>query len=156
VSRIIGVDPGVGGGIALMVDGVIEGVIDMPVGDDEVSGVLLSAHIELAEPNVVVIEKVHSMPKQGVASSFNFGKSYGTVIGLVSALRYPLVKMTPQEWKRANGLIGKDKDASRQLAMELWPQHADHFKRRRDDGRAEAALIARAYHIATIRGMNGD
>lgn len=134
-----------------MVDGALQGVVDMPMGDDEVSGALLAAHIALAEPDVVVLEKVHSMPKQGVASSFKFGKNYGIVIGVVGGLRHPLVKMTPQEWKRVNGLIGKDKDASRQLAMELWPHLANHFHMRKDDGRAEAALIARAYSITTIR-----
>ena len=149
--RIIAVDPGKGGAVALMVGGVLEGVVDMPWAGDEVSGVLLAAHIGLAAPDVVVTEKVHAMPKQGVSSTFNFAKSYGIVIGVVASLRHPLVKMTPQEWKRANGLIGKDKDASRQLAMELWPQHAERFARKMDDGRAEAALIARAYHIASIK-----
>jgi hypothetical protein len=149
--RVVAIDPGAGGAVALMVDGMLEGVIDMPMGDDEVSGVLLAAHIGLAEPDVIVVEKVHSMPGQGVSSMFKFGKNYGIVIGVASGLRHPLVKITPQEWKRANGLIGKEKDASRQLAMELWPRHADHFKRKRDDGRAEAALIARAYNIASIK-----
>lgn len=137
-----------------MVDGTLSGVIDMPMGDDEVAGALLAAHLSLAEPDVIVIEKVHSMPHQGVASSFKFGKNYGIAIGVATSLSHPLVKLTPQEWKRANGLIGKEKDASRQLAMELWPQHADHFKRKKDDGRAEAALIARAFHIATIKEAN--
>ena len=137
-----------------MVDGALSGVIDMPMGDDEVAGALLAAHLSLAEPDVIVVEKVHSMPHQGVSSSFKFGKNYGIVLGVAHALSHPLVKLTPQEWKRANGLIGKEKDASRQLAMELWPDHADHFKRKRDDGRAEAALIARAFHIASVRGAH--
>lgn len=123
----------------------------MPWAGDEASGVLLAAHIGLAQPDVVVVEKVHSMPGQGVHSVFSFGKSYGILIGVATGLSHPLVKITPQKWKQANGLIGKDKDASRQLAMELWPQHADRFKRKMDDGRAEAALIARAYHIASIK-----
>ena len=149
--RIIGIDPGKSGAVALMDHGVLEGVIDMPWAHDEASGVLLAAHIGLAQPDVVVVEKVHSMPGQGVASMFSFGKSYGIVIGVTTGLSHPLVKITPQEWKRANGLIGKDKSASRQLAMELWPQHADRFKRKMDEGRAEAALIARAFHIASIK-----
>jgi hypothetical protein len=112
--RTIGVDPGAGGAVALLVDGVLEG-------------------------------------GQGVSSVFKFGKNYGIVIGVATGLSHPLVKITPFDWKRSNGLIGKDKDASRQLAMELWPRHAESFKRKRDDGRAEAALIARAYNIASIK-----
>lgn len=149
--RVVAIDPGQSGAVALMVDGMLQGVIDMPMTYDEVSGVLLAAHMLFAAPDIVVIEKVHSMPKQGVASSFKFGKNYGIVIGVVTALSHPLVKMTPLEWKRANGLIGKEKDASRQLAMELWPQHADDFKLKKHDGRAEAALMARAYNITKIK-----
>jgi hypothetical protein len=35
------------------------------------------------------------------------------------------------------------KARARELASRLWPEHAAEFKRVRDDGRAEACLIAR-------------
>jgi hypothetical protein len=37
------------------------------------------------------------------------------------------------------------KDASRMRAMELFPSKAELFKRAKDDGRADAALIAYWY-----------
>ena len=96
-------------------------------------------------PTVVVVENVHSMPKQGVASSFKFGRSLGAIEGVIGALSYPHVKMTPQAWKKEMSLIGKDKTASRALAKELWPNQAEHFQLVKHDGRADAALIAEAH-----------
>jgi hypothetical protein len=51
------------------------------------------------------------------------------------------VYVTPTKWKRALGL-GADKGDSRRRAMETWPYMASKFARVKDDGRAEAALIA--------------
>ena len=48
----------------------------------------------------VFIEKVHSMPGQGVASMFNFGKGYGIWIGILAALKISKTLVTPQEWKK--------------------------------------------------------
>jgi crossover junction endodeoxyribonuclease RuvC len=53
--------------------------------------------------------------------------------------------LTPPSWKRAVGIPpGKDgtKDAARSEAIRRWPHKAELFARVRDDGRAEAALIA--------------
>ena len=84
------------------------------------------------------------MPKQGVTSSFNFGRSKGVVEGVFAAAGRPIVYVSPGVWKRALGL-SKDKGASRRRAIELWPDHTDKFRRAKDDGRAEAALIALWY-----------
>ena len=82
------------------------------------------------------------MPRQGVSSTFKYGVGYGTILGVCGALRLPVRHVTPAVWKRAAGL-SKDKGASRRRACELWPAHSASFGRVRDDGRAEAALIAR-------------
>jgi hypothetical protein len=49
--------------------------------------------------------------------------------------------VTPAKWKR-DMKLGKDKGEARDMAMRRWPNHRDKFKRVKDDGRAEAALIA--------------
>ena len=154
--RIIGVDPGVTGGIALLVDGKLHGVIDMPVFDSEASAALIANHIQLAEPDLVVIEWVQPMPRNGSIASFSLGKNYGIVIGVCGALRHPLVKIRPNEWKKTMGLTGKDKKASLGLAIQLWPEHAEFFKRAKDDGRAEAALIARAQSYKLVAASNAE
>jgi crossover junction endodeoxyribonuclease RuvC len=68
----------------------------------------------------IFLEQVHSMPEQGVSSSFNFGMGYG-ITHAVSDLCGDLNLVTPQKWKKAAGLIRKKKDAARILAQELWP-----------------------------------
>jgi hypothetical protein len=156
VSRIIGVDPGISGALALLVDGVLEGVIDMPVFSGEASGRMIAIHLGLANPDVVVVEHVHPMPRNGGIASFSLGKNYGVVLGVAGSLSLPLVKIGPQEWKRLNGLRGKPKEASRGLAIQLWPDHAAKFARVKDDGRAEAALIARAHAMNTIQESNAQ
>ena len=56
---------------------------------------------------IAMIEKVHSMPKQGVASSFTFGKGYGFLLGCLTALEIPFEYVTPQKWQRYLGCLSK-------------------------------------------------
>jgi crossover junction endodeoxyribonuclease RuvC len=83
------------------------------------------------------------MPKQGVASSFNFGHNVGTIMGVLGALYIPHTLVTPQAWKKAAGLIGTDKDAARARALQLWPTWRDLDKKAKGQALADAALIAR-------------
>ena len=52
----------------------------------------------------------------------------------------PTIHVSPGKWKKHFGLTS-DKEKSRALAIATWPQ-SDHFRRKKDDGRAEAALTA--------------
>lgn len=143
-TPILGVDPGATGALAwLHPDGHLETVEDMPANDGIVSGALIAHHLDThGHPTVAWIENVHSMPRQGVASSFKFGRALGTVEGALAALGIPIRHVTPTAWKKAARLPAS-KDAARRRAIELWPTHAHLFARAKDDGRAEAALIAR-------------
>jgi hypothetical protein len=69
-----------------------------------------------------VIEAVHSMPKQGVASTFTFGKSFGQCLGILSALRIPFILVSPVKWQTAMNCRTKgDKNVSKAAAQRLWP-----------------------------------
>ena len=69
-----------------------------------------------------IVENVHSMPKQGVASSFNFGKSFGVLIGLLTALDVPHEFVTPQAWQAVlKCRSGGDKNVTKAAAQRLWP-----------------------------------
>jgi crossover junction endodeoxyribonuclease RuvC len=153
VSRIIGIDPGVRGGIALLVDGVLRDVDDLPTqaGGSTTSGRQLAEILRTWQPELIVVEAVHCNGLNGSKANWSLGHSKGVIEGVIESLRHPLAMMSPQEWKKLNGLTGKTKDDSRQLAQALWPDHYDSFKRKRDDGRAEAALIARALIIRNVR-----
>jgi crossover junction endodeoxyribonuclease RuvC len=157
VSYVIGIDPGISGAIAIFEDGKLDAVIDMPTLEVD-SGKTKKRHISaiglvriletwmlVSDGQAhIVIEKVGAMPGQGVTSMFNFGRSAGIIEGVVAALRMPHTYVTPAAWTKAVGRAA-GKDASRMRAMELFPAKADLFKRAKDDGRADAALIAYWY-----------
>lgn len=141
-GRVLGVDPGLTGAIALWDprdDTLI--IKDMPVTAGVVSPTLLSWELRELAPELAWVEEVHAMPKQGVSSTFKFGASYGAVLGVLAALEVPTLLVTPNKWKRLLGL-SRDKGASRGRAAQLFPKHAGSFSRVRDDGRAEAVLVA--------------
>lgn len=146
----IGVDPGQTGGIAYIDgDGSLLDVVPMPVFDKEVSASQLAQILKvwLSRDSeygtfTVAIEQVGSMPGQGVSSTFKFGKSFGIALGVIGALGVPMVRIRPQAWKKEMGLSGKEKAAALGLANELWPSHGVHWALKKNDGLADAALIA--------------
>jgi crossover junction endodeoxyribonuclease RuvC len=102
---------------------------------------------ELA-PEVVVVELVQAMPRNGdtghgmgAASAFNFGETAGVIRGVIAALELECHYVTPQSWKKRAGLSGSDKEASRARAIHLWPIAPLALKKHQ--GRAESLLIAR-------------
>lgn len=142
---VLGVDPGKTGGLAVL-DGAggLLIVDDMPVVDPTVLGVALRAFladIEPYTPAVAYVEVQSVRPRQAGGNALMTG--YGSILGALGMAGIPTVLVTSAVWKVAAGLRGKDKTASRSLAMSLWPDWADSFVRVKDDGRAEAALIAR-------------
>ena len=98
----------------------------------------------------LVVENVHSMPKQGVSSTFKFGQGVGIVHGVAGALRLPLTLVTPGQWKAFHGLVTAHKEVSRQLAIRKWPEHNRHLDRKKDCDRAEALLIGDWYYVRCI------
>lgn len=151
--RAIGIDPGLKGAIALY-DGRGVRVHDMPTirvtrngkGKKEVAPALLAhvlheLHLNAPHDVPVLLEKVGAMPNQGVSSMFQFGRSVGIIEGALVAAGYRYDTVVPAVWRRAMGVVG-DKSASRERIIELLPAQAGLFSRVKDDGRAEAALLA--------------
>jgi len=152
MSYTVGIDPGISGAIAIYRDNVLHSVVDMPTLEVDsgktkkrhISAVTLRDILEGYPNSHVAIEKVGAMPGQGVSSMFNFGRSAGIIEGVVAGLKLPSTYVTPATWTKAVGRAA-GKDASRMRAMELFPTRAELFKRAKDDGRADAALIAYWY-----------
>ncbi len=96
--------------------------------------------VDLAQVTCI-IEKSQAMPKQGVSSVFSYGKGYGSYLGILAALKIPYSEVGPVEWKR-NLKVPSEKDAARGRASELMPEHSSNWMRKKDHGRAEAALLA--------------
>jgi hypothetical protein len=151
-SLIIGIDIGSRGGIALLGPvGQLVDVFDMPCLNDGPAGrravnpPLLAEIVAKSHASKAYVERVGARPGEGAVGAFAFGRSRGVVEGVLAALSVPATHMTPAAWKRAVGIpAGRDgaKDAARSEAIRRWPDKAALFARVKDDGRAEAALIA--------------
>jgi crossover junction endodeoxyribonuclease RuvC len=147
----IGIDPGLNGAIAFLdTEKGHLSVIDMPVLEvmrngklkKEVSPHGLASIFKVSpQPVCAFLERVGAMPGQGVSSVFSFGRSTGLVEGVLATCDIPVLIITPQSWQKAASVRG-GKDGSRQRAMELFPNYAGLFARKKDDGRADAACMA--------------
>lgn len=152
---VAGIDPGATGAYA-EVDwqGQLIGVWDTPNtgnGKPRVAAQAFALLLASRKPAHVYIERVSAWPGQGVSSSFAFGYSAGVIEGVLSALSVPISFVSPAVWKRTAGLTA-DKSSVRVRAMQLWPDFANEFRRIRDDGRAEACMIA----LHGLRALRGD
>ena len=157
---ILGIDPGATGAIALYdTETKAVTVVDMPTVEikrgkrtvREVHAPYLQNDVEMltAVPGQRVyayIEKVAAMPGQGVSSMFSFGRALGIVEGVLAALSIPVTFVSASVWTRTMGVVD-GKDGSRKRASQMFPAQAEKFRRSKDDGRADAALIA-AYGAA--------
>lgn len=157
MNSIIGIDPGLSGAIALF-DGNDLYVFDMPVLEYCVSGGKkrkelnigkLAGYIRQGSTAKAYMEAINGRSSQGGFTEFRFGEAYGMSKAalVLTGTSYELI--SPQKWKNYFGLkktkgmtTAQFKTLSRELAMEKFPARADRFKRVKDDGAAEAALIA--------------
>jgi crossover junction endodeoxyribonuclease RuvC len=129
------VDPGLSGAIAgLTADGTFEFVADLPVIRDlklawidgrALQTILLGA-LEGRQTHAVV-ERVWSMPKQGVSSTFQFGVGFGSILSVLQVMQISVEPVTPAVWKKFHGL-GKDKRASLHKARLLYPGAELHLQ----------------------------
>lgn len=150
MAKVVGIDPGVNGGLAIY-DGKSVKCFKVPTLKKEISGKtrteidrakLHNIFLEGAFYGVcsrVYVEKVHSMPGQGVASMFSFGVSYGVVLGMIASWEWETVDVRPQEWRKSIGVL-EGKEGSIITATALMPNGVGEWHSH--DGLAEAALIA--------------
>ena len=154
--KFLGIDPGSTGAVALIREDGSVSFWDAPVvriksgkkTKTEMDAAAASSLIsDIRDENkgqvFVTIEKVSSMPGQGVASMFSFGKNFGTWLGILAALKVPSQQVAPVSWKKKMMRdSGKEKDASRVKAMQLFPNTSKDLCLIKHHGRADALLIA--------------
>lgn len=147
---VLGGDPGKTGAIAaisLEPGNPLLAVVDVPLVGKDISVPLLARAVaELVAGHEVVataVEKVGAMPGQGLSTTFTFGEGTGLMVMALGGA-WPLSRPTPPTWKGYFKIPGKsvDDDAGRRAAIQRWPERADLFARKKDGGRADAALIA--------------
>lgn len=146
MTLFVGIDPGFSGAFGI-IDHNSEYIAcgDMHHDKDVLHTDLIwddiKAHVR-GQDYEIIIESVHTMPGQGVASSGKFMKSFGQLIAMAQLSHAPWQFVTPQMWKRDLGL-SSDKEESLKLARKMWPSAP--LERKKDNGRAEALLIAGWY-----------
>lgn len=149
----IGIDPGKKGGIAAIQDGALLDCFVMPTVGGEVSAASFAGWLKHELPadldNVfVVMEKVGSMPNQGVKSMFTFGTGFGLILGVLAALDISHSLVPPKTWQQDmhTGIAGKDpKKRSLIAAQRLFPRAsfiATERSRVPHDGIVDAVLLA--------------
>jgi crossover junction endodeoxyribonuclease RuvC len=151
MTRILGIDPGVRGGFAIVdiIDGTapqLLDAIDIPVigvkAKERVDVLAIRDWIKVHQPQHALIERAQAMPKQGASSGFKYGRATGSIEAVLACCEIPITIIEPTAWKKFHGLRGGEKEASRQRALQLFPTAHALFARKMDHGRAEAALIA--------------
>ncbi len=144
---VLGIDPGLTGALAWVSrEGHLIEINDMPIAAmrqrKKIVPALLADMMQLREIDFVVIEQVGPHRGEGVGGAFSFGYGAGLLEGVATALGLPVHFYSPATWKRRAGVPG-DKGAARAMACRYWPGASGLFARVKDDGRAEAALLAR-------------
>lgn len=151
----IGIDPGSINGALGAVDsqGAFIDAFNIEHQDKHILALVFKSRIlGLVDPKEgaeICMEQVHSMPNQGVASTFQFGRAVGVISAVCELTRYPVHLVTPQKWKKHYHLTA-DKDEALDMARYLFPEAK--LKLKKDINKAEALLIAE-YLRHTINGI---
>ena len=162
--KIIGIDPGLSGAIAILENNKVLNIFDIPVMTEgkknkrQLNSALL---VSLLRENLinneevaVVVEQVNAMPGQGVTSMFNFGQTFGAIKGICAALDLPIFFVRPSKWKKHFELINSSKDSSRTKAIEMYPTLSTKLSKKKDVNKSDAILIARFFSETRLTQEN--
>lgn len=162
---IIGIDTGISGGMALLDSNKLVDCRSTPTYWKDVAGKTKAGnkkrrrkidYLELMEilagwhkqgANDIIIESVHSLPRDSATAAFSFGEAFGCFTAMGHGLGFTVHHVSPQKWKKALNLEGVDKNGSLDRARCSFGD--EFFKFKKDHNKAEAALIA-AYGLTVI------
>src|SRR6476620_9903564 len=129
MTRYLGIDPGLSGALAIVeaIDGVpmLVDAIDMPS-----SGTGVKARVDIIAaaqwfakhaPSTAYVERAQAFPGQGASSGFSYGRAVGSIETVVALCSIPMTIIEASGWKKRLHLPGKDKEAARQRALQLFP-----------------------------------
>ena len=121
MTTIVGVDPGVRGGLAVITvdDGAaprLIDAIDIPVtgtgAKERVDAIALRAWIVTHKPQHAYIERAQAMPKQGASSGFKYGRAVGAIEAVLACCEIPMTLIEPSAWKKFHHLRGGTRKAA--------------------------------------------
>ena len=162
--RIIGIDPGLSGAIAILENNKVVGIYDMPVMAEGKKNKrqlnsaqlvnIIKDNINTKEEITVVVEQVNAMPGQGVTSMFNFGQTFGAIKGVCAALNLSIFFVRPSKWKKYFELLNSSKDSSRTKVIEMYPSLSSQLSKKKDVNKSDAILIARFFSETRFQDIN--
>ena len=133
---VLGIDPGYSGCIVSLhrETGEVDGLINLSETPHDIAEFVRARALSIDK---AFLEKVSAMPRQGVASTFKFGTSYGFCLGLLTSLLVPFEEVTPAKWQQVMKCrSGGDKKITKAAAQRLFPRQKVIHKN------ADALLIA--------------
>ena len=161
--KIIGIDPGLSGAIAILENNKVLSLFDMPVMSEgkknkrQLNSALLvnliKNNIDLKDDVTVVVEQVNAMPGQGVPVCL-IGQTFGAIKGVCAALELPIFFVRPSKWKKHFELINSSKDSSRTKAIEMYPKLSNQLSKKKDVNKSDAILIARFFSETRLTKEN--
>ena len=145
---VLGIDPGSSGGLAVVETNLnalpqIVLALRMPTlniyGKKIIDTKKIAKELNNFAIDVTIIEKVHAMPRQGVTSSFQFGRNFGGIETLSYLYSKRVDYVAPAIWKKFLGLGSSKKDSLDLARLKFGDSNLWHIKS--NDGIAEAALL---------------
>jgi hypothetical protein len=156
MTRYLGVDPGLSGALAIVetINGIpmLVDAIDMPStgtgAKARVDIIAAASWIAKHAPSMTFVERAQAYPGQGVSSGFSYGRAVGAIEATIALCQIPMTLVEASIWKKRLHLPGKDKEAARQKALQMFPAQHALLARKKDHGRADAALLV----VASLEG----
>jgi hypothetical protein len=129
---IIGIDPGVKGGMAMLWDnGKVEAVLSFTDKSEAEIVATLDDWLRPMQPFLptVYLEKVNSMPGEGHVGAFTFGKVYGFLRGLCAGRGLKVKDVYPAIWQSRLGCPSAgNKNVTKNRAIQMFPTWHKHDK----------------------------
>lgn len=121
------------------------------------------------EPTYAVVERAEAVTygatsargsyHNSAQTNFSKGRGYGIIEAVLQINSVPIIASPrPGDWKRGLGLTDSSKaytdkkEASRLMALDLYPELADKLRRKKDNGRAEALLLIEWLELQIQKG----
>jgi len=117
-----GIDPGQSGAIAVIEHNDVGAYPFKRLTERDIYDLLCTI-----KPDFTLIERVHAMPKQGIASTFKFGQNYGFLRACMIGTETPFEEVAPGRWQKAMGCGKKcetrteKKNLTKARAQQLFP-----------------------------------
>lgn len=132
-KTFLGIDVGKTGSISILVEGQEPIVYPIPLQDKEydINKIVEIFSNKIIKPCFAIIERAQCMPKQGIVSSFTFGKGYGILLAILTVMSIPYQIVHSRVWTRVmlDGAPGEGKGRALLVAERLFPSWRPNKKK---------------------------